>query len=521
MKARTILLMGGLVVVAGGAALVGLPALRQAQKAQASAAPVTAAVTTLRAVSSVDSTGAIEPEQTASLSLKTSGTVATVPVKVGNHVKAGDVLMTLDPASAPTNVIQAQADLSAAKTNLDDLLHPSATTLANAQKAVADAQTALNTAQRTLRNTQHPVGQTLTDTVASKKLALDTALTNRTLGTVSSDSQALVQATSDTNIAFSRYQDAQAKWDTGDHSDRNYKLVQATQSAYQQALDKKTQLELRINNDGANQADAVKTAQKAYDDAVANLNGALLGPDAIKLAQAQADAGVAQSNLADAKDKLSHLQNGAKPEDILAAQVRVQVAQSTLDSLKLVAPFDGDVLAINFKPGDPASPSTAAITLADRSKLHVSVSVDETAVGAIASGNPVTLTLDALPGLALNGNVNSIEPFGQTVQGLVRYSVRVDLSKIDPRLLLYMTANATIITSVQQNALAVPLAAIQYDNTGEFVNRLNTADVLERVNVTSGQTINDRVVVQGSLKPGDQVEVLATASKTTSSPFGG
>ena len=522
MKARTIVLMGGLVVVAAGAALVGVPALRQAQKAQASAAPVTAQVTTLTAVSSVDSTGAIEPEQTASLSLKSSGTVATVPVKVGDHVKAGDILMTLDPASAPTNVIQAQVDLSTAQTNLNDLLHPSATKLAKAHKAVADAQTALDKAQRTLRNTQNPVGQSLTDTVASKKLALDTAITNQTLGTVSSDAQALVQATADTNLAFSRYQNYQAKWDAGDHSDTMNRLVQTSQSAYQQALDKKTQLELRINSDGANQADAVKTAQKAYDDAVSNLNSALRGPDAIKLTQAQADAAVAQGTLADAQDTLNHLQHGAKPEDILAAQVRVQVAQANLDSLKLVAPFDGDVLAVNYKPGDPASPSAAAITLADRSKLHVSVSVDETAVGAIASGNPVTLTLEALPGLSLNGSVLSVEPFGQTVQGLVRYSVRVDLTKIDPRLLLYMTANATIVTNVQRNALAVPLAAIQYDNQGEFVNRLNAAGVLERVNVTSGQTTNDLVVVQGSLKPGDNVEVIGAKPSTTSrGPFGG
>jgi HlyD family secretion protein len=301
-----------------------------------------------------------------------------------------------------------------------------------------------------------------------------------------------------------------------------YQLVQSTQSAYQSALDKKTQLELRINSDQANQADAVKTAQKNYDDAVANLNSAVRGPDATKLTQAQADAAVAQSNLTDAQDKLSHLQNGAKPEDILAAQVRVQVAQATLDTLTLRAPFDGDVLAVNYKPGDPASPSAAAITLADRSKLHVSVSVDETAIGAIASGNLVTLTLDALPGLALNGSVFSIEPFGQTVQGLVRYNVRVDLGQTDPRLLLYMTANATIVTSVQQNALAVPLTAIQYDNQGEFVNRVNGAGALERVNVTSGQTINDLVVVKGSLTPGDKVEVIAAApASAPKSPFGG
>jgi HlyD family secretion protein len=282
MKARTIWLMGGVAVIVAGAAVMGLPGLprlRLARQAQASTAPVTAQVTTLTAVSSVDSIGAVEPEQSASISLKTSGSVATVPVKVGDHVKAGDVLMTIDPASAPTSVIQAQADLSSAKNNLDDLLHPSATTIANAEKAVADAQTALDKTQRTLRNTQNPVGQTLTDTVDSKKLALDTAVTNQTLATVSADAQSLVQATSDTNIAFSRYQNYQAKWDAGDHSDRSYKLVQSTQSAYQSALDKKTQLELRIHSDTANQ-----------DDAVSNLNSAIRGPDASKLAQAQARA---------------------------------------------------------------------------------------------------------------------------------------------------------------------------------------------------------------------------------------
>jgi HlyD family secretion protein len=522
MKARTIWLMGGVALVAAGAIAVGWPAFQQTRQAQASTAPVTAKVTTLTAVSSVDSTGAVEPEQTASLSLKTSGTVATVAVKVGDHVKTGDVLMTLDPASVPANVIQAQADLASAKTALDDLLHPSATTLANAQKALADAQATLDKAQRTLRNTQNPAGQSLYDTVDSTKLALDTAQTDSTLASVSADAQSLASATSDMNIAFSRYQDLQAKWDAGDHSDRMYNQLQSAQSAYQSALDKKTQLELRIQSDQANKDATVKTAQKNYDDAVANLNYALKGPDAIKLAQAQADVAVAKSNLADAQDKLNHLKNGAKAEDILSAQVKVQAAHATADSLTLRAPFEGDVLAVNYKPGDPVSPSAAAITLADRSKLHVNASVDETAVGAITSGNPVSLTLDALPGLSLAGRVISIEPFGQTVQGLVRYNVRVDLGQTDPRLLLYMTANTTIVTLVQQDALAVPLTAIQYDSQGNFVNRINTAGARERVNVTTGQAVNDLVVVKGSLKAGDNVEVITAKPATTSTGgFGG
>lgn len=69
MKMRTVLLMSGLAVVAAGAYFVGWPALQKTRQAQASTVPATAKVTTVTAVSSVDSTGAVEPEQSASLSL--------------------------------------------------------------------------------------------------------------------------------------------------------------------------------------------------------------------------------------------------------------------------------------------------------------------------------------------------------------------------------------------------------------------------------------------------------------------
>lgn len=86
-------------------------------------------------------------------------------------------------------------------------------------------------------------------------------------------------------------------------------------------------------------------------------------------------------------------------------------------------------------------------------------------------GNLVSLPGDALPNLALDGQVAAVEAFGQTVQGLVRYNVRIDLTSADPRLLLNMTANAMIVTAVQDQALSVPLNAVQYDEQGEYVHR--------------------------------------------------
>jgi multidrug efflux pump subunit AcrA (membrane-fusion protein) len=105
------------------------------------------------------------------------------------------------------------------------------------------------------------------------------------------------------------------------------------------------------------------------------------------------------------------------------------------------------------------------------------------------------------------------------VQGLVRYTVRVDLDESDPRLFLNMTANAAIVTDVQENALAVPLDAVQFDDEGEYVTRVHPNGATERVNIISGQTDGDLVFVTGDLTPGDQVQIFVPEVETTL-PFG-
>jgi multidrug efflux pump subunit AcrA (membrane-fusion protein) len=124
-----------------------------------------------------------------------------------------------------------------------------------------------------------------------------------------------------------------------------------------------------------------------------------------------------------------------------------------------------------------------------------------------------------LPDLTMTGTVATVDTFGETVQGLVRFTVRVDLAESDPRLFLSMTANAAIVTDVQENALTVPLDAVQFDDEGEYVNRVNPNGSIERVNIVSGQTDGDLVFVTGDLTPGDQVQIFVPEVEQ-SLPFG-
>jgi len=523
-------IIGGLVVVAvlaGGALFLRQRALNAQTSGTATTATQTAQVTTLTAVNSVESSGAVEPLQLENLSWKTTGTVAGINVKVGQTVHAGDVLMTIDPASAPQSVIQAQADLISARKTLKDLLNPKAMDVANAQKAVADAEQTLKDAKQDLVYAQNPAGKSLYDAVTDAKLALDNAQTNSTLAHVGQQASDIKTAENTMNLAYSRLQRAQTAMDDcneiscGERDQRDNELT-AAQNNYQTALDNYQAAKLKYDNSVTNQTSDVTKAQEDYDQAVANLNAALAGPDQLKVQTAQAKVSVAEADLADAQDTLNKLTNGADPDDIASAQARVMAAQATLDNLSLKAPFDGQVLQVNYQKGDTASQTETAVVLANLSQMHVDVSVDESDVSQLADGNAVAITFDSLPELSLNGQVSEIMPFGTTVQGLVKYTVRVKMANIDPKVFIGMTANVNIVTSTTQGALAVPLNAIQLDGAHEFVNRVKTDGTLERVNVVSGLTQDELVVVTGELKPGDVVQVLAPKSSSTiRGPFGG
>ncbi len=60
-------------------------------------------------------------------------------------------------------------------------------------------------------------------------------------------------------------------------------------------------------------------------------------------------------------------------------------------------------------------------------------------------GKTPKLTLDALTGITLTGKVANIDPSGTVSNGVVNYSVRVNLDPTDAPLQLDMTANASLI----------------------------------------------------------------------------
>lgn len=239
------------------------------------------------------------------------------------------------------------------------------------------------------------------------------------------------------------------------------------------------------------------------------------------LIEAENNYELARADLEDAQLKVDRLTN--KDQDILAAQAKVDAAQATVNSMSIIAPFDGKVLSVDQGVGDVVNTGELSVNIADLDHLYVETKVDESDIAKVKLGNQAEVTLDALPGAALTGKVTLINPVGEVVSGLVKYTVRVDLDTVKDDTFLPLGTTANVIIKVKDAAatLAVPITAIQNDAKGEYVWVIQSDGLAKRIEVVSGTIVGDKVVVTGNLKDGDQIQLVHTVSFQAPNPFAG
>jgi HlyD family secretion protein len=132
---------------------------QQQQQATQASSYQTETATVGQLIATIGATGQVRPNQTSTLSWKTSGTVQDVNVKVGDMVKAGDKLADLEQTSLPQNIILAQADLVNAKQALDDLYTNIENSKVQSLQAISNAAKAAKDAQYQLDNFTIPENQ--------------------------------------------------------------------------------------------------------------------------------------------------------------------------------------------------------------------------------------------------------------------------------------------------------------------------------------------------------------------------
>jgi HlyD family secretion protein len=196
-----------------------------------------------------------------------------------------------------------------------------------------------------------------------------------------------------------------------------------------------------------------------YDRAVRLTNDGVMSQQQLDLAKANYDSANAAVNAADANVTQAAAQVSQK-------EAAVTVAQTNLDYTVIRSPIDGTVVARNVDVGQTVAASLQAPTIftiaQDLTKMWVYAKTDESDVGNIKIGKPVTFKVDAFPKDTFHGVVSQVRMNATTVQSVVTYDTIIEFANPELKLFPGMTAYVTIPVDTVQNVLKLPNTALRY-----------------------------------------------------------
>jgi HlyD family secretion protein len=246
-----------------------------------------------------------------------------------------------------------------------------------------------------------------------------------------------------------------------------------------------------------------------------------------RLAQSQAQVAVDEQDVRRAEVELARAKR--LDEKKLVAESQVEDAQMALDAAKarlekarrdvavvqtelayavIRSPITGTVASVTTQEGETVQASFNTPTFAtiiEDGALELIAMVDETDIGNVAIGNPVSFTVEAYPAKEFEGTVARIAPKGTIISGVVNFEVMVRIDSPAEVLKPDMTANVSVRTA-EREALVVPNAAVQRDGSERYV-WVERDGELERKVVTVGTRDASFTEVRQGIGPGDRVLV--------------
>src|SRR5437667_6729463 len=196
-----------------------------------------------------------------------------------------------------------------------------------------------------------------------------------------------------------------------------------------------------------------------YDRAAGLTKAGIMSQQQLDMAKANYDSanaavGGAQANVTQAEAQVSQ------------KEAALEVAQTNLNYTVIRSPIDGTVVARNVDVGQTVAASLQAPTIftiaQDLTKMLVYTKTDESDVGNIKPGKPVTFKVDAFPKDTFHGVVSQVRMNPTTVQSVVTYDTIIEFANPELKLFPGMTAYVTIPVANVQNVLKVPNTALRY-----------------------------------------------------------
>lgn len=501
-------------------------------------------------ISSVETTGKLQAERVSKLSFKTSGRVEKVIAKQGDTVEVGAVLAELDTAAMQRQLDEARTQLEISKLKLQQVKEgvrvedvAAATAERDAAVAklnqiksggrsedVAAAQAQVNQAQAkydALKRGASP------QEIAAAQAKVDAAKANRSqvaAAAANAKEQARIAVAQAQNAVqnaqdiYDRVKSENGKVDPKSLPQERKDAEQRAQRDLQDAQGKLAQAQLNYDTAKQSETAQVNGANAQVAEAQAALDSIKAGATAEELRQAE-------EAVAQAKASLDRVKNGASEEEIAQAQSAVDAAQANLDRAKagptatdiaileqqinlaqigvasaeaqladatLTSPINGTVLSIDLKPGETIGAMQPVATIADTTSLRIKADVDEIDIGRVSTGQPVTVTLDAYPGVKMSGKIETLAPGATIKQGSTVYQATISFNPakgVMPR--EGMAANVDITAQRKDNVLILPNRAFETVGRRQYVTLMENGST-RKVEVETGlSNPTDTEVISG------------------------
>ena len=302
------------------------------------------------------------------LGAKVGGRVATIAVREGATVRAGELLVQLDDAQARAQAAAAAAAVVAA----ENRARQSQAALAVLASQIHEA--ALGGEQSTADTTGRVAQASANAAAARAHVAEATAGVRQ----------------AESNLALASAD--RARYDTLSRTgDISQQRAQQAETAYRSAaatVDQQRAALAAAERNLAAQRAAVALAQST------SYNTPIHGAQVVTLQQQQH---AAQAQIA------------AAQADALQARALRRQAEASLSDLTVRAPTDGTVIARAVEPGDVVAPGRTLLSIVDLDRIYLRGYIPDGDIGRVRLGQPARVYLDSSPNHPLDARVSEID----------------------------------------------------------------------------------------------------------------
>ncbi len=426
-KWKIITIAGAIVLVVAVAVVVGriVFATKDDAATAGASAMKTAAVERGDIAVTIDATGTIKPLNIVEVSSKASGKILELKVDAGDYVEKDEIIAVVETTYVQISLEQAQADLQSAKARLqqaqidielqreqsDIQIRQARESLAEAQqrliqlkedirlekianqRGVMDAENSLNIAK--IRYKLLTSDEVRDENRQRAKASLEQDKANLDLVTAEHERNKTLHAKELISLAALESSQAQLKSAEARHksSAENLKLVEKPATEAELELGKADIKKAEFNRDLANE----RVAAEATRDMDITLQEQ-------RIVQAQESLKLAQANRKQITRKERDIETARLA--VKRNQVQLELRQIEYDDTVIKAPISGTILEKKVEEGQlitsrlstlSSTEGQAIVTMADLDTVYVVTEVDETDIGKIQIGQPVTINVEAYP----------------------------------------------------------------------------------------------------------------------------